>query len=283
MSPAASVAEPYRVVVANDPDAWSDGSTRSGLLGLSPSARVAAFERLTDGDTRLVILCDHRQVSRVNREAAVARGILETPVAVVPLSSGPLGQYAMARIAERSLAVAGRPSTLVISLLRELATRLVDIGLVGSVKALDIPGIKLRHHLASYLPGSHLFAVQLTPTPFVAAAGRPQLRPAAAEAIARTDLGAVGVHVLIAGPRPIPPALEEHLGSAGAAVTVTAELDLASYWRDPRASEVVVVPTDPAIWVAQEVPVQAGRPCNWCGELLATTAISCVFCGHTPL
>jgi hypothetical protein len=274
-------ARPYRVVIADDPRVWSAGSEESGLLGLSPSARLAAFERLTAGDSRLVVLCGHRQAAAVNREAALARSMLDARVAVVPLPGGPLGQYAMARIADQALMVPDRPTTLIVSLLSELAAELVDVGVLNSVSALDLPGIKLQHHLASYLPGPRLFAVQLTPHPFVAAIGREHL-PAAAEAFTSADFGAGGARLLTAGPRPIPLTLEQQLGVPGAAHQVKAVLDLAGYWRDDEATELVVVPADPADWVAQRVPAQAGQPCGWCGESVAASLRSCVFCGHTP-
>jgi hypothetical protein len=270
------------VVTADDPAAWSDGEVQGGLLDLSPSARVAAFERLTDNDSRLVILCGQRQASRVHREASIARSTLETRVAVIPLPGGPLAQYAMARIADHTLAIAGRPSTLIVSLLPDLATRLVDIGLLGSVSALDIQGIKLRHHLASYLPGSRLFAARLTPTPFVTRIRRDRLPGAAAEAFEPADFGAGGARLLIAGPRPLPGVLERQLDVAGAVQPVEAALDLPGFWRDERATELVVVPANPAGWVVQQVPGPAGAPCNWCGEFLAASAGACMFCGNTP-
>jgi hypothetical protein len=280
--PAGSASPPYRVVIADDPSTWSDGSEPAELLGLSPSAQVSAFERLLDGDTRLVLVCGHRQAARVHRVTAVARSVLDARIALVPLPMGPLGQYAMARIAERALAAADRPRTLIVSLLRDLSTRLVDIGLVASVKALDNPAVKLRHHLAGYVPGPHLFAVQLTPTPFVTSVRRAQLGAAATEAIKGADFGAAGMHLLIAGPRPLPDVLAEQLGASEAAIPVIGEFDLTGYWRQPDATEVVMVPADPAAWVAGEVAAQVGLPCGWCDELLAGTALSCVFCGHTP-
>ena len=256
------ITQEYRVVVADD------------LLERSRSDQLTAFEQLTDGDTRLVLLCGQRQAARVHREAALARSILEARVAVVPLPGGPLAQFAMARIAERALIMADRPTAVIVSQLPALAAQLVDIGLVTSVSALDLPSVKLRHHLASYLPGSHLFAVQLTPTPVVAAASRAR--------VPTVDFGETGIHLLVAGTRSIPVALAEELGALGPAVRVTADLDLPGFWRDEQATEVMVVPADPSAWVAQEVAIHAGHPCGWCDELLATTASSCVFCGHTP-
>jgi hypothetical protein len=90
------------------------------------------------------------------------------------------------------------------------------------------------------------------------------------------------MHLLIAGPRPLPDSLAERLEIPGPAIPVRAEFDLPGYWGDEQATEVVLVPADPATWVAQEVASAAALHCGWCGEMLAATAISCVFCGHTP-
>ncbi len=275
-----STDKPYRVVIADDPAAWSDAYGRKAMFELTAAERVTAFERLTAGQNRLVILCGHRQAARVNREVAVVRGLLDARVAVVPLPGGPLGQYATARIADQALAVAGRPATLIVSLLGRLAEQVVDLGLVGAVNALDIPGIRLRHHVRSYLPGSHLFAVQLTPSPFITAIDSDELPEAAGPAFAAPDFGPGGARVLRAGPREIPPALQQAIGVTGAAHPVKSHLDLAGYWKDEQATEVVVVPADPVGWVVAQVPVQNGVPCNWCGESLSPTATSCVFCGN---
>ncbi len=269
------------MVIADDPDTWSDDGRPLGLLELSPPERLAAFERLTEGDVRLVVICGHRQSTPVQREAAIARSMLESRVAVVPVPGGPLGQHALAQIAEQSLTVVGRPGTVVVELLPQLASEILDIGLVQSVTSLDIAGIGLRHHLASYLPGRRLFGIQLTPHPFVAVVGRERLRPTAAKAIARPDFGATELQMLIAGPHPVPAALEQHLAVAGPVQVVQAELGLARYWHDAQATELVVVPADPIEWLVQNAPAQTGSPCGWCSEPLAFDATSCVFCGHT--
>jgi hypothetical protein len=146
--------DPWRVVLADDARAWSDGDEQGNLSRLSTAGRLAALERLTEDGAGLVVISGHRQALQVNRGAALARSMLDARVAVVALPGGPLGQFAMARIAEQALAVGARPAALIISMLPRLAASLVDVGLVGSVSALDVPGIKLGQHVASYLPGS---------------------------------------------------------------------------------------------------------------------------------
>jgi hypothetical protein len=273
--------DPWRVVLADDARAWSDGDEQGNLSRLSTAGRLAALERLTEDGAGLVVICGHRQALQVNRGAALARSMLDARVAVVALPGGPLGQFAMARIAEQALAVGARPAALIISMLPRLAASLVDVGLVGSVSALDVPGIKLGQHVASYLPGSRLFAVQLTPAPFVATMHARGVIGAAVSEFQTAHFGVAGARLLTAGPREVPAELAELWGVSGQAHPVTSLPQLAQYWRDEQASEFVVVPADPATWVTEQVPAMASLPCRWCGEPLAEPMPGCIFCGNT--
>lgn len=270
----------YTVVLADDPQSWGD-TAQGTLLSLPPEARLAGFERLTEDGAALVVLCGRKQARAVAREAAVARGTLEARIAVVPLPGGPLAQYAVARIAEAALTERSHPPAVIVGALPELAGAVVDVGLVGSVSSLDVPGVKLGHHLSSYVPGAKLFAVQITPEPFVAKVGSTGLG-AAAEQFAAPDYGPAGARLLSVGPRPVPADLLARWGVQPPAGPVPVPLPLGAFWRDDEAGELVVVPADPAGWVKSHIPVTAALPCNWCGEMLAETTRSCVFCGNTP-
>lgn len=272
----------YRVVLADDPQTWSVPEHPGDLLALPPDERLAGFERLTEDGAALVVLCGRRSAAAVAREVALARGTLESTIAVVPLPGGPLGRYAMGRIAESALASAAHPPAVVIGLLPALAADLVDVGLVSSVTALDMPGVKLGHHLSSYVPGAKLFAVQVTPAPYVARVGSAGLGPGI-EAFATPDFGPVGARILLAGSRGVPEGLAQHWGVTAPPGPVSAPLPMEAFWHDQAAGEVVVVPDDPAAWVALRIPTAAFHPCGWCGEPLADEVRSCVFCGHTPL
>jgi hypothetical protein len=270
----------YRVVMADDPQPWSEAENQGNLLSLSPQARLAGFERLTRDGAALIVICGRRLAGRTTREASLARGVLDVRIAVVPLPSGPLGQFAMSRIADQALGSGTHPPALVVSLLAQLAENLIDVGLVRSVIALDTPGIKLGHHMASYLPGSKLFAVQLTPTPYVTRVAGDRVGSAAR--FARPDYGPGGARLLVAGPRPVPAGLAEHWGVSVPSSPVRSPLQLPAFWHDENAGELVVVPEEPATWVAGRIPAAPARACRWCGEPLAEPVRSCVFCGHTP-
>jgi len=278
-SPTATSSDSCLVAVADDPTLWSDGEER-GLTRLSPTSRLAALERLIDGDKSLAILCGHRQVAGIKRDIALARSMLGARITIVPLPLGPLGQFAMARIAQQALRSLDRPPALIISHLPELANSLVDIGLVGAVSSLDIPGIRLRHQLASYLPGSRIFAAQLTPVPTVRRIRANSPQPDSE--FPAPNFGPLGRRLLHAGARAIPAGLEELWRVSGLVTQVTSKLPLADYWHDDQAGELVLLPDNPEQWVEDRVSPVVSEPCRWCGEPKPADVTDCVFCGHTP-
>jgi hypothetical protein len=270
----------YSVVMADDVQLWSEAGP-GPLLALPAEERLAGFERLTADGAALVVLCGRRQARAVAREAALARGTLEARIAVVPLPGGPLAQFALSKIAERALAAQVRPAAVIVDALPALAAGIIDVGLVGSVTSLDLPGVKLGHHMSSYLPGAKLFAVQVTPAPLVARVGASGLGEAAGT-FAEADYGPAGARLLTAGSRPVPPDLAARWGVQVPSAPVPVPMPLVDFWKDDQAGELVVVPADPAAWVADRVAATGAVPCRWCGELLTPAVRSCAFCGYTP-
>ncbi|GAB3242100.1 hypothetical protein [Kineosporia babensis] len=267
---------PSRILLADDLSTWAEESSPGGLLRISSATRLARLEDLAGDGARLIMLCSEGAEAEVNRQMALARAALEVEITVVALPGGPLGQYAVARITEQALSVAGRPTSLVVSILPTLAAELVNVAVLHSVTGLDIPGVGVGHHLASLLPGQRQFAVQLTPHPLVRSVSKDLL----AEGFTRATFGTIESRVLIAGPLALPPQLEVLTGVTDVPHRVRTELDLAGFWGDEEATEIVAVPKDPAAWIAQRVPVQPHSPCDWCGAALATSASRCVFCGY---
>ncbi len=272
----------YRVVVADDPQPWSDAETPATLSQLAPAQSLAGFERLAEDGATVLVVCGRRQAPGVARAVAMARTALEARIGLVSLPVGPLGQYALARIAEQVLSHDARPAGLLVEAMPRLASALVDVGLVRSVTALDLPGITLGHHLSSYLPGSRQYAVQLTPEPLVARVSEGTPVVAGPEGFARADFGAGGARLLRAGPHPVPTGMTSVWVVAGPGDEIPTRLDLTGFWHDETATEFVVIPADPVRWISDQLTPGPTRSCPWCAEKLAASARSCLFCGYTP-
>lgn len=267
---------PSRVLLADDLSMWREDPGTTGLLRVSPATRLGLLEDLAQDGARLIMLCGEAAELAVSREMALARAALDVEITVVPLPGGPVGHYALARITEQAMSVAGRPPSLIVSLLPTLAAAVVDVAVLRSVSGLDLPGVGLGRHLASLLPGQRQFAVQLTPRPIISSTSKDLIT----EGFTRAAYGPAGTRVLIAGPQPVPARLEAVTGVTDEPHRVRTELDLAGFWGDAEATEVVAVPKDPVSWVVQQIPVQPHSPCDWCGAALVTAAARCVFCGH---
>ncbi|WP_285616623.1 hypothetical protein [Kineosporia sp. NBRC 101677] len=267
---------PIRVLLADDLNLWREENGPAGLLNVSSATRLGLLEDLTSDGARLLMLCGETAEAAVTREAALARAALDVEITVVALPNGPLGQYAVARISEQALAVAGRPSSLVVSVLPTLAAELVNVAVLHSVTGLDLPGVGVGHHLASILPGQRQFAVQVTPRPIVRSLSKDLL----SEGFTRAAFGSAETRVLIAGPHSMPAPLQALTGVSDVPHRVRTELDLPGFWGDDEATEIVAVPRDPAAWIAQRVPLQPYSPCDWCGAALVAAAPRCVFCGY---
>lgn len=268
----------YRFVLADDPDLWTAGGDPE-LSEIGSAARLEAWERLNADGTALVVVCGARQAADVRREAAMVRAGADTPIVVMPLELGPLGQLVVTRLGELLVAAGlGRPVAELVALLPRLAGSLLDVGLVSSVTRLDLPAIRVRHHLISYLPGSRTFAVQLGPEPAVARVrGRSRGLPLNPPGF---DLSA-GAVLTSQGPRDTPQELLQLCHITGPGRTATPQLPLDRFWRDGDATEIVVGPADLAGWARGQLPGLEQWPCSWCGEPLAAPMRSCPFCGHT--
>jgi len=273
---AVAAERPSRFLLADDLGQWGEPDRPGGLLAVPTATRLARLEELAADGARLIVLCGEQDESAVSREIAMARTALDIDATVMALPGGPLGQYAVARIAEQAMTVAGRPTSLVVSVLPTLAAALVDLAVLQSVSGLDLPGVGLGHHLASIMPGQRQFAVQLTPRPIV----RSMTKDLLGEGFTRAAFGAAGVRVLVCGPQQVPAPFEAVTGIGDLPHRVRTPLDLPGFWGDESATEVVAVPRDPVAWVVQQIPVQPNTPCRWCGCALVASAARCLFCGH---
>ena len=272
-------APPYRFVVADDLATWSTAEQAGSLLALPQEARLAAWERLGADGCAVVVICSPKQAGPIRRDSALARVGADTRIIVLPLAVGPLAQLVGARIGQTLIAAGlDRPVSELVVSLPELVGSLLDVALVRSVTSLDLPGIKLGHHLLSYLPGNRRFAVQITPV------GQVVRRDRAGDL--RADLAppgfdpAFGALLTVLGPRPVPPRLLEQCGIVDQPVIDQAQLDLPGYWHDPEATEVVVRPADLVGWVLSQLPALERWPCAWCAEPMAAPMVLCPFCGH---
>lgn len=278
-SPAAG----YRFVLASDEVVWpgEDGG-RGGLSQVSEQAQLDGFDRITRGCDALVIVCGTREVAAVRRASALARSQSQARIAVVPIELGPLGQDAVVALGKALVTSARtRPAAELVGCLPEVADHLLDLALVSGVASLDLPGIGVRHHLRSYLPGRHAFAVQLAPSVTIARITRAgRLRPASATLNPPDFDEGLGAMMAVAGPRSLPEAVLKAAGSSSAPPRLASTPALSAFWGDDEATEVVVVPADVTRWARSLLPPVPMIVCSWCDEPLAATRPQCVFCGH---
>jgi hypothetical protein len=271
----------YTFAVADDPQAWAPGSD-AGLLDLSVPERLAAVARMAVDGRRVVVVCRSPQQAAIRATAAQARAMYDAHLAVLPIDVGPAAQIAATVVGQ--LVVSSqlrRPLAEVVVRLGSWAAQFADVAVVSSVSRLEHPGIGIGDQLRSYLPGRRTFAVQSSPSPVVVPLNR-RGRPTGRRRLQGPgfDVG-FGVRALVLGEEPVPDSVFEAMGVAGPATRLVAGVDPARYWRDPRATELVLVPEDVVGWVASLLPVAETWPCRWCGEALAAPVRSCPFCAHT--
>jgi hypothetical protein len=271
---------PYRVVTVEDGAEWSTLEQGDGLLDLDDEQRLASWERLTSGPP-LAVLCGVRDLRRVRAEAAVARSTFDAAVTVIPLANGPLGRFVGARLAAHLLAdTRGRAQAAILAQLPRLLGLLPNMLLTGSVTKLDVAGIRFRHHLASHLPGTRCFAVQLTPTPgVVTVRGSRLIDPDGL--IRPTDFGPAGGLALAQGSTDVPAPLLHALGAGDAVHPMRGAPDVARFWSAPEPCELVLTPIDPAGWSLTHLPPSQSWDCPWCQEPMAGDMTQCLFCGNT--
>lgn len=202
------------------------------------------------------------------------RALLETDAVIEVVT--PLPPLATGVLAAQLCHVAQAVSTpaLLVPGARLLEANLLAMAWTASVSRLDQPGVGLRAHLRSWLPGS-AFLVATHPTAMVSVLGRGEPAPINVTRPAGPLLGVVCASES-ADPAVVDGPLLRFLGAARV-VGCPPTPALARWWGTGRVVEVVAVPLDleaagPA--VAARYPV---RPCPWCRR--PATVGPCPWCG----
>jgi hypothetical protein len=224
----------------------------------------------------VVVVCLERDRARVQAAARLARRLLDTSgVAVVAVSAGPLGAAVVADAA----AAAARAATIragdVPRFVRRAPTALVDLAVVGSVADLDLPGLSLAHHVASYLPGRTPFLVQVLP--------RQRVERLRGDVVPSLD-GVIGAGPLtataIGGPLPTPLVAWLHTLTLPVPAPRPHDSVVGQWWRSADAVELVVYPADPLLWAPGATAGILAGTCDWCGAPGVEVGGSCPFCGQ---
>jgi hypothetical protein len=274
----------YDVVVADDPAVWpgADGTT-APLLTLPERDRLPAMEYLSGTGRRLVIITTSAQERAVRGLAAAARSLFDARVAVVRVDHGPALRAAAALVGQLTTAPgSARPAAEIIERLPALCEQLGHLVLLRWVHRVDHPAVGFAQHLYSYLPGRRLFVLQTTPEGAIArVTGTGEFRPTSTQFTPFRFDRTHGVSVGVLGPRALPPELLDRLGVDGTPTPMPVTVTPASFWPDPEATEVVLMPQDVTGWVSAQLPPPETWPCRWCGEPLAAPVRSCPFCADT--
>lgn len=250
------------------------------LAGAVESAWLDVLEELLVRGP-VTVVCLERDRRETARAVSVARQLLETPgIALVAAAGAPLAAAVVVDAAVRAVAAAALQPADLGRFLKHAPAAVVSCAIVTSVADLDLPGLSLSHHLASYLPGRKTqFLVQLAPEQHV-----DKLRDDRELVIegllpnggawAATAMGASG----------LPPQLVGWLHSRAVAVppVLPSDSSISSWWRNTDAIELVLHPADPATWAANTLA--AGPPavasCVWCGAPGLEVLGGCAFCGQ---
>lgn len=251
----------------------------SSLAGVVESAWLEVLSELLARGP-VTVACLARDRGAVSRAVSVARQLLETPgIALVPLDSAPLAAAVVVDAAARTLLAGGLSVNDLPRFLRHAGHGLLDVAVVPSVADLELPGLGLSHHVASYLPGKTQFLVQLAPMREVnrlkpdRVPRHDGLIPMDGGAWTATAMGGSGLPAELVGwlhsrGVPLPPVLPSDGSVTG-------------WWRSDAAVELVVHPADSATWVHFALATATERTattCAWCGAPGVDADGTCVFC-----
>jgi hypothetical protein len=227
-----------------------------------PEFLEAGHAALADRDPDRRALLLHASGGLRRRRVAMLRGLLRTSaVAPVPLTLPLAGLAAsgswFATLAERGLS-AGEAHALAPA----VATALPTFAVTSSVAGLDLPVVRLHHHVLSWLPGTS-FTVALDGPPRVVT-GRAERRQPVTGPV---DLVTAGDDTLATS-----------LGGVIEGLTVGERHELPAdgtspWWGRARAYEMCIVPRDVEGFVEQARG--AGTSCSQCGDAAPST---CPFC-----
>lgn len=224
----------------------------------------SAYAALADSDPDRRVLLLHSARRDDTRRIAIVRGLLHsTSVVPVPLQ---LPLTGISALASWFAALSAREVTAGTALahLRQIRMHLPTYAVTRSVAGLDLPQVKLRHHMLSWLPGT-TFAVALDERTRVESTS---VRPESTAVRGAVDIVRAGDHRLAAKVQSTVPA----------AVGETVDLPLpergAPWWGTSRFYEHCVVPRDVDAF-AESLAAAPKRRCPQCGDDLETY---CPFC-----
>lgn len=227
----------------------------------------------------VVVVCLAPAAAQTTRAVSVARQLLETSqITVVPVPGAPLAAAVAACAAAEATAAGALASGDVARFVTAAVAGVIDVGVVSSVADLDLPGLSLSHHVASYLPGKTQFLVQMTPVQQVE-----RLRSDTVPQGEALTLLAPGTWTATAmGSGSLPVSLVGWLQARGLAhpAVLPADEAMTTWWRSTTALELVLHPTSGPEWARHVLAAGRGATatCDWCG---AHGVIGvCQFCGQ---
>jgi hypothetical protein len=212
------------------------------------------------------VLVLHNLNAEATRRVAAARNLADAKsTAPLPLDLPGSALLAVAALLQ-DLAAAGVSAGSVLAHTDVLLRHCLIGGRTRSVTRLSVPGVRLRDHVRSWVPGT-VFTVGLAPTPTVTG-GRVRLGghdSGHAWRVVTAGDPALGDGLLpdaAAGPdAPRPVHVDDH--------------DVRSWWKARKAAEVAAVPVDVAPVAADLTARNDGR-CRVCGDSLRDA--TCPFC-----
>jgi len=264
----------------------SDGTVRalpvpSTLAAAVESAWLDVLDELLDvGPVTVVCLDCHG--APASRAVSLARQLLETcEVMLLTLPGPPLLAAVVVDAAMAALSAGVLAHEDLSRFLRFAAAGTVDAAVVRSVADLEVPGLGLSHHVASYLPGRTPFLVQLSAVQRVDRL-KPERVPSDDGLVPMQDGGWAAT---VMGGGELPPQLVAWLHGRGVPPPVVRPDDgsIGRWWRHSEAVELVLHPADSAGWALhalQSAPTRPRTGCDWCGAPGLDPAGSCEFCGQ---
>ncbi len=228
-----------------------------------PEFLTEALTHIDAGPPEAPVLVLHAAGREATRKVHVLRA-LSRARRVVPLGlSLPPTALAARATWVASLAERRVPIGIAIGHLQRHADIMPTVAVVGSVAKVDLPEVRFRHHLLSWLPGVRLAVVM--------GGGSTEVRSARRFV---PDLAADGMDLVVSGERAVVGTLELPNPTDGQVADLTGTVDATAWWGRGRYFEQTLVPRDIVDALRVVSREKFGR-CPVCGGVAVGTCPLC--------